>query len=618
MPEQGRCEKLAALVADESLGFASHGSFERLIWQEIMVGRFGFPPIPLGRWRDTTAACAYHRLPLELDRVVKALRLPIEKDKAGSDLVRRLSRQYRKTGVRPEITPETLNRIAKYNRIDVECLVAVDQILGPLPDQERSVWELDQAINDEGFQNDLELVHAMLRLRAEALEKMQDDFDRIVNPDINNPDRISPMQIERLRQWLLEQGEALENLRKGTLVEALKEAAPDLRRVMQIRLEYAASSLKKLNAMVAGTDASGVARGTLVYHGAGTGRWTGRRLQPQNLPRPLIKIKSDQIEDLVAEIKAGHITALQRRVPEGHTLTDLLVSSLRHIVIARPGMSLAVGDFEMIEACVVLALAKQWDKVELIRSGKDPYRDMGAAIYKLAPEQREAFFAALKDALNAEQEAWRAAGKTGVLSCGFAVSGEGLHNKYPWLSADICNQIVATYRAIWASRVPTLWSNLKKMAHAAIRNPGKEFRADCGVQYYFDPRAKRPALICRLLNGKEIFYPEPEIKSDKFGRPAIFFSAVKGQVYRRNCAWKGLLTENVVSALARELLVEAIARLKAAGHRVILSVHDELVVEGVDLTKELMEELMSAAPQWAIDAGIPIAVEAFITQRYRK
>jgi hypothetical protein len=92
-------------------------------------------------------------------------------------------------------------------------------------------------------------------------------------------------------------------------------------------------------------------------------------------------------------------------------------------------MSLAVGDFEMIEACVVLALAKQWDKVELIRSGKDPYRDMGAAIYKLVPEQCEAFFAALKEALTTEQEEWRAAGKTGVLSCGFAVSGDGLHHK---------------------------------------------------------------------------------------------------------------------------------------------------------------------------------------------
>jgi len=230
---------------------------------------------------------------------------------------------------------------------------------------------------------------------------------------------------------------------------------------------------------------------------------------------------------------------------------------------------------------------------------------MGAEIYSLSPEQREAFFAAPKEALTAIQEAWRADGKTGVLSCGFAVSGDGLHKKYPWLSTDICNRIVTTYREVWAPQVPELWWNLKKTAHAAVRNAGKEFSAICGVRYFFDTGAKRPVLICRLLNGKESFYPEPEIKPDDFGKPAIFYSAVKDRVYRRNVAWHGVLTENVVSALARELLVAAILRLQTRGYRVVLSVHDELVVEG-------------AVPQWAIDASIPIAVEAFVTTRYRK
>ena len=182
---------------------------------------------------------------------------------------------------------------------------------------------------------------------------------------------------------------------------------------------------------------------------------------------------------------------------------------------------------------------------------------------------------------------------------------DGLHKKYPWLSTDICNRIVTTYREVWAPQVPELWWNLKKTAHAAVRNAGKEFSAICGVRYFFDTGAKRPVLICRLLNGKESFYPEPEIKPDDFGKPAIFYSAVKDRVYRRNVAWHGVLTENVVSALARELLVAAILRLQTRGYRVVLSVHDELVVEG-------------AVPQWAIDASIPIAVEAFVTTRYRK
>jgi DNA polymerase len=547
------------------------------------------------------------------------LKLPIEKDTAGSRLVVRLSKRYRDTGIRPEITPEVLDRIARYNRTDVECLIAVDRILGPLPDQERQVWKIDQIINDEGFQNDLDLVRGIVQLRAQALAKDQEDFDRIVNGRINGPDRvISPTQVQKLREWLQERGEHLSDLRKETIKAAIAGANPDIRRVLEVRLEVAASSLKKLTAIAAGVDEEGRARGTLVYHGAATGRWTGRRVQPQNLPRPLIKIKPDQIEDIVVEIKAGDTAALQKRVPAGHTMTDLLVSSLRYIVIARPGMMLAVGDFSMIEACVVLALAKQWDKVELIRNGGDPYRDMGAAIHALSPEQRGVFFAALKDALTDEQEVWRASGKTGVLSCGFAVSGDGLHKKYPWIPLKDCNRIVTTYRTVWAPKVPDLWRDLKKTAHRAVRNPEKEFSAACGVQYLFDRHGSRPVLICRLLNGKEIFYPEPEIKPDQFGEPAIFFSAIKNRVYRRQCAWHGVLTENCISALARELLVEAIVRLQAAGYRVVLSVHDELVVEGKNITEKLMTEIMAQSPQWAVDAGVPIAVEGWVGTRYRK
>src|SRR5262249_54467619 len=138
------------------------------------------------------------------------------------------------------------------------------------------------------------------------------------------------------------------------------------------------------------------------------------------------------------------------------------------------------------------------------------------------------------------------------------------------------------------------------------------------VEYFCDRRGGRPTLICRLLNGKEIFYPEPEIKLDDYGKPAIFFSAIKNRVFRRQAAWHGVLTENVVSGLARELLAAAVTRIIAAGHRVVLSVHDELVVEGDDLTKEEMERIMSTPPQWAVDAGIPIAVEAWVGARYRK
>src|SRR5262249_1795507 len=155
-----------------------------------------------------------------------------------------------------------------------------------------------------------------------------------------------------------------------------------------------------------------------------------------------------------------------------------------------------------------------------------------------------------------------------------------------------------------------------KTAHNAVRNPGTECHAACGVQYFFDPSARYPALICRLLNGKEVFYPSPEMKPDQFGKPAIFYSAVKNRIWRRSVAWYGVLTDNAVPPFARELRAALTLRLIAAGYRGVLSGHDELVVGGPALAREAMEAIMSEPPQWAIDAGIPIAVEAFVTKRY--
>jgi DNA polymerase len=357
-PAMGWCEPLGSLAADEEAVFVSHGNFEQLIWRRIMVEKFGFAPIPLRRWRDTMAACAYHRLPLELEKALLALKLAIVKDKEGRKLVLSLSKRNKKTGLYPEITPEIAERVAHYNRNDVDALIAIDQALGPLPEQERVIWELDQRSNSAGFRLDLDLVRAMQRLREPAIEEMNNEFSRLVDG------QFSPTQRQKLFDWLIEQGVELKNLRKETLEEFLKgDSSPEtIRRVLEIRREAVASSLKKLDAMLAGVDEDGRARGTLVYHGAATGRWTGRRLQPQNLPRPLITVPDEDIEPLVAAIKAGDVEAVRSRDKKRGNLTDVLVSCLRYAIIPGVGMQFAVGDFEMIEACIVLALARQQDK----------------------------------------------------------------------------------------------------------------------------------------------------------------------------------------------------------------------------------------------------------------
>src|SRR6516164_5440881 len=143
-----------------------------------MVARFGFAPIPIDRWHDTQAACAYFALPLDLERALTALNLPVVKDKEGRRLVLSLSRPNRKTGLHPEVTPEIQERVAEYNRVDVEGAVAIDTALGRLPKRERRVWELDQTINHRGIGIDLDFVHAAKNLADWQFEEAFNEFEK--------------------------------------------------------------------------------------------------------------------------------------------------------------------------------------------------------------------------------------------------------------------------------------------------------------------------------------------------------------------------------------------------------------------------------------------------------
>src|SRR5262249_19859836 len=168
-PEMGRCDPLASLAADPGTVFICFAGFELAVWQKIMVERFDFAPIPIARWIDAQAECSYFALPRSLKKVLRVIGAPIVKDEAGARLVRRLSKRDRKTGEYPEVTTEILDRVAAYNKIDVEGLIAVHAALWKLPQQERKIWELDQAINRRGLGIDVELVRAAKQISETSM-----------------------------------------------------------------------------------------------------------------------------------------------------------------------------------------------------------------------------------------------------------------------------------------------------------------------------------------------------------------------------------------------------------------------------------------------------------------
>jgi DNA polymerase bacteriophage-type len=602
-------DPLDALAADPNTRFVCFAGFEPVVWQKIMVERFGFPPIPTRRWVELRAVCCCLALPRSLDKTLIALGLSVEKDKAGQRLVRGLSKPNPKTGAYPELTPAIAARIAEYNRADILALQAMhSQGLGALPATEQAVWELDQRINERGIAIDLSFVESAKRIADRAMSEVIAEFARLT-------DGLSPHQVQKTRVWLRGRKWALPNLESDTVGDTLELDLPDdVRRVLEIRQIAAAASLKKLDAMLACVGTDGRARGLLQYHGASTGRWSGQLIQPQNLPRPTLEMSVDP-EELSAAIKTGDPDALRRWGKP----VDVLVSGLRHALTAADGAMFGAGDFSMIEACVLLALAGQRDKCELIAQGVDVYRDMAATIYGL---DRAAFMAIPDDALSPTESEQRRIGKNGVLSSGYGIGAEGFYRRFCRHVEDgreLAARIVAVYRHQWAPMVPRLWRDLEQSARQAMLRPGKRVIARCGVTYELTTRIGLPCLICELPNGKLLHYFNARIDgADKWGRPRWVCNAYRQGQWREIEPYGGQLTENVVSALARELLVNAMFALEAAGYLIVFTVHDEIVVEHPDVSRETMQRIMSERPPWAEKLGVPVRAKAWIGKRYRK
>jgi DNA (cytosine-5)-methyltransferase 1 len=227
-----------------------------------------------------------------------------------------------------------------------------------------------------------------------------------------------------------------------------------------------------------------------------------------------------------------------------------------------------------------------------------------------------------EDQLSPEQTEQRRIGKNGVLSCGYGVGGEGFYRRFCRHvdnGKELAARIVAIYRNSWAPAVPRLWRDLETSARRAMLRPDTTVVADCGVSYRLAERAGLPCLICTLLNGKLLHYANARLDgADKFGRPRWIYNAYKQGRWDTYEPYGGQLTEHVVSALARELLVHAMFALEAAGYPIVFTVHDEIVVERADVAREDIERIMAERPAWAEKLSVPVRVKARVGKRYAK
>lgn len=599
---------LCHLADDDSRIFrAWNAQFERLIWREIMVKRYGLPEIKLERWRCTAAEAAACAMPRSLDRCAAVLRVVEQKDKQGHNLMLRLSKPRK---VMPDgsivwwLDAERLDRLYTYNKQDVRTEMAVKEKIRDLTPFELGVYHLDQRINDRGVMLDHELASAVQlmadRIAYRADTELQQISDGAI-PAVTNPRAI----ISFLNS--LDVGTDTINkeaVRVLLSADNLPEAA---RRVLEIRAEAGKSSIKKIAAMFACVCADMRMRGLLLYHGANTGRWAGRLIQPQNLPARSRALGDDfHVADWFDLVRNGDLDVIDLSYPA----LEVLAMMLRPCLRAAPGHIFYGADFAAIEARVLAWLAGEHWLLKAFAEGQDVYKIMASKIYHIAVDE-------------IGKGAMRDMGKRVILGCGFGMGW----NKFILTCAkeDVfvadkeAKLIIDTYR----ESVPAIMDfhkELERCALAAVKQPGANFYAAHGKLCF----TKRGEFLWIILPSKRplaYYRPKVVMRKTPWGteQEAVSFECENDKrQWVRVDAYGGLWAENVTQAVARDFMVAAMIRLEDAGYSTLLTIHDEDLAEvplGFGSLSEFTS-LMSQSPSWG--TGCPIKVEGWTGPCFRK
>jgi DNA polymerase len=575
-------------IVEGGLLSAWNANFERTIWNEIMVGRYQWPRTGIKQWRCTMAQASAMGLPRALGQAASVLGVEEQKDKAGAALMLRMARP-RKVNADGSYTwwntKDKIDTLVAYCRQDVRTELSVAETLNAMPDSERRLYQLDQRINDRGVKVDLDLIERVSKLANSASENIDAEIKRLTNGQVK-----AATNAMDLTAWLRGYGLQVKSVDKQTVTRMLgmEKLHPIIKQVLRLRQDGAKSSTAKYEAMVNAANADDRMRGLLMYHGAATGRWSGRLVQPQNFPRP--QKKQAELDEIIAKLKADE------DVSEYGAGTVLASDLLRSMLIADEGHRLMFADYSAIEARVLAWIAGQTDLVETFRKGGDVYKEMASAIYNINVEN--------------VTDGQRQVGKMAILGCGYGMGGKRFAEQCATMGINVdedeAKRIVSVYREK-NNRIAQYWRDSENDFVEMVKGAGRVGSVELP-----------------LPSGRSLTYHNPRIIQRETPWGAMRDTAqvdTLNSVTRQwvsQIIWGGLLTENVVQATARDLMATAMMALELKGYNVILSVHDEIICEVTDDFGSLEEmiEIMTRCPSWA--DGCPVNAEGKEGKRYRK
>jgi len=588
-------EVLRALKDPGVIKWAFNSQFERIclsMWLGLSHGQYLDPR----SWKCSMVWSAYLGLPLSLEGVGAVLGLEKQKLTEGKDLIKYFCTPCRPTIANGQRTrnlachdPVRWEQFKAYNARDVEVEIAIQKKLAKFP-VPNSVWEefhLDQEINDRGVTLDMTLVQNAIKAdgstRTEILERMK-NLTGLENPN----------SVQQLKEWLKERGLETDTLGKKAVADLIKRAPKPLEEVLLLRQQLAKSSVKKYQVMENVACRDNRARGLFQFYGANrTGRWAGRLLQPQNLPRndmPDLK----EARDLVCSGNISALKLLYDSVPE------LLSQLIRTAFIPKNGCKFIVADFSAIEARVIAWLAKERWRNEVFATGGDIYCASASKMFKVP---------VVKNGVNGHL---RQKGKISELALGYGGSIGALKAMGALemgLTEEELQPLVTTWRAANLNIV-RFWWDVDRAAMRAVRErTPTEIQ---GIRFYY----QSGMLFITLPSRRRLVYVKPRIGTNRFGSDCVTYEGIGGaRKWERVQSYGPKFVENIVQAISRDLLSYAIKNLKHLP--IVMHIHDEIVIEAPrEMSTEEICQVMSETPPWAKE--LLLRAEGFECDFYQK
>jgi len=636
---------------------AWNAQFDRLGWEKIAVPRYGFPEARIEQWMCSAAEAAAMSLPRSLDKASEVLQLAERKDEAGSKVMKKLCKArkvwtpdlpgYAKVmaaAITDDLkytisgssviewwgTPEQFATLYEYCKQDVRTEQCVVRKLRRLPPQELEVFRLDQIVNQRGVAVDMDLVQASIEVVATATEKLNQQLTETTGWQVTKATKAKD-----LTAWLRAQGVDADGVSKKAVKDLLagKDLPDEARKALQIRQDAAKSALAKLPKIKKSICSDNRLRGNLIYHGAGTGRWTAVGAQLQNVPRgtmewPMIQeaipCLLDKDVDLI-EMLFSPPPDSPDAPPRSCTL-DVVSSALRSCLVASPGNRLIGIDYAAIEGRTLAWLAgEDWVL--------DAYRAFDAGT---GPDMYKVTYARCFGVdVSTVTKAQRQIGKVADLALGFGGGVGAWHNMAANYGVVMTDEEADSVKVAFRESRPKttqLWRDCEDAAIAAIQRPGTAFPVSGGKLRFV---WKGGYLWCVLPSGRALAYPGAGVEErempwkDRKGNPVLKESAYyfgskaatpnsPPQQWCKQFLYGGLLAQNPTQAVARDIAAYAAVRCEKAGFKLVHTVHDELVAD-VPLefgTGDEMGRIMCEPVDWAKD--LPLAVAVDESYRYHK